>query len=140
MRILRRLPLLALLAACSDTSGPGAPDVRISTTVNRAALPGQPNVAITVENRGSRPVLLHHCGDRLVVMVDRRENGEWKTYKGGICTADLTWGPVELAAGAGISAQEWITEQGRYRLRLDAAYPQDFGAERGVVSTTFEIQ
>jgi hypothetical protein len=140
MRIFRLLLLLALLAACSDTAGPSAGDVRISTSVNRSAPRGQLNVSAIVENRGSRTVLLPQCGDRVVVLVDRREDGRWELYKGGYCIADVAWGPLELAPGAGTTAAESITERGTYRLRLETSYPDDREVVRTVVSAAFEIQ
>lgn len=140
MRILRILPLLAVLGACSDSSGPSAPNVEVQTIVNSSPGQGQPNVAITVENQGSRPVLLEHCGDRLLVMVDRREDGEWETYKGGLCTAEVSWAPRELAPGARLTAAEWLTQPGRYRLRLAASYRDDREPVRTVTSGGFTVR
>jgi len=140
MRILRILPLLALLAACSDTSGPGARDVRISTTVNRSAPQGEPNATVNVENRGSRPLLIAACGDRIALTVDRNRNGRWENFSAGICLFDVATVPVELDPGESVSAPLWLRDPGRYRVQVNAFHPGDRDELRMVVSEPFEIR
>jgi hypothetical protein len=140
MRIRRVLPLLALLAACSDTSGPSARDVRISTTVNRAAPQSEPNVTVVVENRGSRPLVVPPCGDRIALGVDRYRNGRWENFSSNTCPFDLVSDPVELAPGESASSPLSLREPGRYRVQLNAYHRDDPDPSRMVVSEAFEIQ
>ncbi|HST61458.1 MAG TPA: hypothetical protein VLK84_22320, partial [Longimicrobium sp.] len=111
-------PLLALLAACSDSAGPGG-DVRVNALLNAEVPPYGTNVSVTVENVGSRPVLVPRCGDRIMLVVERRVGGAWQDYTGDYCAFDVLSVPLELAPGARATSARHLGEPGRYRARVD---------------------
>lgn len=139
MRILRILPLLALLAACEDTSGPSARAV-ITAQVKAEVPPAQPNVDVTVQNRGSRTLVVFSCRDRLAVTIDRFENGAWVNYSAGICLFDSTVGPVMLEAGESTTSPVHVGAPGRYRVQVSAWYRDDPDQTRTLVSNPFDVQ
>jgi hypothetical protein len=138
MRTLRILPLLLLLAACSDTAGPGTRDVRVSTQVNGAAPPSE-NVTVTIQNRGSQPLLLPNCGERVSLVVERHVNGQWEDHSRDVCPALAIYAPLELAPGASASTSRSVREPGRYRVLLQAWHSDDPESRRTVVSEGFDI-
>jgi hypothetical protein len=139
MRIRRSFPLLLMLAAaCSDAAGPGAGAVRLTTLVNGDALPNDENVTVTIENRGSRAVFISRCGEYPMMVVQRREGGEWENYSGDACIGSFS-PPLELAPGASASTSRAVREPGRYRVRLDPWYPDEPESPRRVVSEGFDI-
>lgn len=140
MRILRFAPLLALLAACSDTSGPGDGSLRLNAFVDQDAAPGEPNVEITIQNRGAFPVLLDRCGQRVMMVVDRRENGGWGEYMGDVCHAAVGEEPLTLAPGASTTTTRSLEESGEYRIRLEPWTAGEPGERRTVASPKFEVQ
>jgi hypothetical protein len=138
MRTLRIIPLLMLLAACSDTAGPSARAVRVSAQVNGAAQPGE-NVTVTIENRGSRPLLLPNCGERVLLTVERRIDDRWEPYSGEACLTLAIYAPLELAPGASLSTTRAVWNPGEYRIRLRAWHQDDPESARTVVSEEFDI-
>jgi hypothetical protein len=138
MRTLRILPVLLLLAACSDTAGPSARAVRLSAEVNDAAPPAA-NVSVTIENRGTHPLLIPQCGDRVMLTVQRRTGDAWQDYNGDVCLFLGISVPLELAPGATATASQAIREAGRYRVRLHAWPREDPEAARMVESEGFSI-
>jgi hypothetical protein len=140
MRISRILPLLALLAACSDDATGPAAGVRLSAMVNGSPPPGGGNVTITVENRGSRPVLLPRCGDHVMVAVERRVGGEWESYSEGVCPFDLVSVPLELAPGATAASAHQIRDSGRFRARLDVSHADEPETVQSVRTSGFDIR
>jgi hypothetical protein len=135
---MRILPLLMLLAACSDTAGPGARSVRVSAQVNPAAPPSE-NVTVTIENRGSEPLLVPRCSQRIMLSVERRAGGEWEEYSGDVCLfLDLSI-PLELAPGATATTSRSVPDAGRYRIRLRAWPKNDTESERTALSSEFNV-
>ena len=139
MRISRILPLLALLAACSDSAGPGG-DVRADALVDRSPPPGGNNVTVTIENRGSRPVLLPRCGERIMLAVERRVGGAWQEYSGDVCAFDIVSVPLELAPGATATAGREIRDSGRFRARVDLWHADEPETVRSVRTSGFDIR
>ena len=138
MRTLRLFPLLALLlAACSDSTGPGA-GVRMTTMVNGDAPPSADNVTLTIQNRGSRTVQMLLCSDTEVSLaIERRVEGEWEDYAGDACFA--VYRPVDLEPGATRAETRSVREAGRYRFELrvwDKNLPE---AQRTVYSPAFDV-
>jgi hypothetical protein len=138
MRTLRFLPLLALLAACSDGTGLGAGAVRMTAMVNGDAPPNGDNVAVTIENRGSRTVQMLLCSDtRVTMVVERRVDGAWEDYGGDACFA--VYRPVDLEPGASRAETRAIREGGRFRFELRVWSKDDPESQRTVYSEGFDV-
>ena len=138
MRILRFLPLLALLAACSDSTGVGDGAVRMTTMVNGKGPPGGENVSLTIQNRGSRTLQMLLCSDtRVMVAIDRHEDGAWKDYGGDFCFA--VYHPVDLEPGATRTETRAVPEAGRYRFEIRVWEKGEEEAHRTVYSDGFDV-
>ncbi len=138
MRSLRLLPLLAVLAACSDSTGP-AGAVRITATADAAAPPGSDNVTFSVENRSGRTVQMLLCSDtEVTLVVERRVAGRWQDYAGDPCFA--MYQPVDLAPGATRTETRAVREAGEYRLELRVWYRDNPEGQRIAYSDAFEVR
>lgn len=138
MWTLRLLPLLALLAACSDGTGLGAGTVRMTTMVNGDAPPNGDNVSVTIQNRGSRTVQMLLCSDtRVTLAVERRVDGAWNDYGGDACFA--VYRPVDLEPGASRAETRAVRDGGRFRFELRVWSREDPESQRTVYSDGFDI-
>jgi hypothetical protein len=112
--------LLALLAACSSSTGPTA-DVRVQTAQRTYGLNGNPVVPVqfTVTNQTSAEVALAACGGTPAAMLQRRDGSQWATVTSGICPAVLEMAPIRLAPGATASGVVEIhNTPGTFRIGL----------------------
>lgn len=138
MRILRLLPVLALLAGCSDSTGLAAGAVRMTAMVNGDAPPTGDNVSFTIQNRGSRTLQMLLCSDtRVTVAIDRREDGAWKDFGGDACFA--VYRPVDLAPGATRTETRAVREAGRYRFEIRVWEKGEEESHRTVYSDGFDV-
>lgn len=79
---------------------------------------GSVAVPFTVTNKGAVSAFLAACGGRILVAIDRREEGRWVQYSGSHCTTELSMDPVELEPGETIPEAGTIRESGEYRFRV----------------------
>jgi hypothetical protein len=143
-KILSALPLV-LLAACSSPFGSGGPDLQVRTEQEEyVAEPiGFINpVGFTVKNEGDAPIYLPHCGDRLIVAVDRREGGDWRQAYGavGFCQAIYESGAREVQPGDSVRSMVSVGEPGRYRIRVRATENRDSNRFDEAVSNAFTVE
>jgi hypothetical protein len=110
---------LAATAACGGLfTGPdGALRVRTDGTSFVRDAQGFAQVPFVVENRGADTVYLAPCGERVMVALDRLEQGRWVQHSGDACPQLLVAGPFALAPGATHASVRGVTEPGVYRLR-----------------------
>lgn len=76
------------------------------------------SIQFTIENRGSREVAIHRCGDRVMAALDRRDGAGWEQFSGDVCPANQMMVPLELAPGARTMGVQRVQQRGVYRLRL----------------------
>ncbi|HVG44742.1 MAG TPA: hypothetical protein VM890_08425 [Longimicrobium sp.] len=132
MKAALSVALALLLAACSESTGPGG-DLRVETDKSAYSLPGGPGVPsalvkYTVRNTGSETVALPNCGEAISGELQRREGGEWVTVGGsGVCPAFAIYAPVVLAPGEEASGQTAVGVAGQYRILVRVA--DEVGAE-----------
>ena len=126
-RALRRFCLPALLlctlafgsAGCDTFSGDSSNGDLVLQTTQSTYATGD-TVKATLESRSPytpSSVYLNGCGYRLLLTVEKRENGEWESYRSGLCKAIYRMGFFrEMEVG-----ERWavglISEPGMYRLR-----------------------
>ena len=103
-RTLTLVALVAGLAACSDSTGPRAPNATVTvqpTTLAATTVPGgattwvQFTVPVRIENTGSTTLTLPFCADR----VEARSEGTWITAWSPICMLTRDGVPLEIPPG-----------------------------------------
>jgi hypothetical protein len=115
-----------LLAACSESTGPGGA-LRIATNQSVYPLPGGPGVPsvrveYSVRNTGSETVALPNCGEAVSFELQRRESGTWVTAGGsGICPAFAIYAPIVLEPGETVHGETAVGVAGEYRIRIAVA-------------------
>lgn len=131
--------LLALLAACSSSTGPDT-GVRVQTQQRTYMWDAHRVAAVqfTVTNHTSAEVALASCGATPSAVLQRREGSQWATIGSGICPAVLDMAPLRLAPGASAAGVVEIHETvGTFRIVLPD--PEvDTGKPRAI-SPTFEV-
>lgn len=129
--------MVATLAACAETAGPGT---TLVTRIDRASLDstGLLAVSFTITNMGLRPEDVGACGGRPSPVFEKRRAESWASFGGGACLAILSQVPISLKAGASIADNTGIVpgEPGVYRLVV--SYEVD-GSPRAV-SPPFTVQ
>ena len=131
MKAALSVALALLLAACSESTGPGK-GLRVETDHSVYTLPGSPGVPsapvkYTVRNTGSETVALPNCGAGVLGELQRREGGEWVTVGSAICPALAIYAPVVLAPGEEAEGQTAVGVAGQYRILVRVA--EEVGAE-----------
>lgn len=76
------------------------------------------SVQFTIENRGTRAVAIHRCGERVMAALDRRDGLGWEQFSGDACLANQMMVPLELAPGARAAGIQMVQQRGVFRLRL----------------------
>ena len=131
--------LLALLAACSSSTGPTT-DLRVQTAqrVYGWDANGVVAVAFTVTNQTSAEVALASCGGTPAAMLQRRDGSRWVTVASGICPAVLDMAPLRLAPGATATGMvEVHNTAGTFRIGLP--HPELSSESPRATSPTFEV-
>src|SRR5688572_30582548 len=110
--------LSTALTGCNFITGP-ASDVRVVTSSSTYARQDSDTatVAFSVTNLAGQTVHVRRCG-WIAVEVLRRQVSTWTRVRGGYCTADRDWSPIELPPGATESGEVRLTDVGDYRLRI----------------------
>jgi hypothetical protein len=112
-------PLL-LVASCGILTGPGEPQLIVSTSQDMLNLSeeGLAEIPFTIENRGGAPAFVSRCGERIMTAVDRREGEAWSEYRGDGCPAIYAMIPLEIGPGQSVSSVLVVWEPGSYRIRI----------------------
>ena len=115
-----------LLAACSESTGPGGA-LRVETSQSVYSLPGPVTVQFSVRNTSSFSVALPNCGAGVLPELERRQGTAWVSVGSQLCPALANYAPIVLAPGETATGQTNIAEAGQYRIRVAAA--PEIGAE-----------
>ncbi len=134
--------LAALTVACTnepwlsvDVQGSSFERVRVAaSTLELATIP------FDVTNDGDATAFIAACGDRIAASVDRRVNGRWEQFAGGICFADRLVVPLELRAGARQHADLGVGEAGQYRIKVHYTEDASGRKPRSAVSEAFDVR
>lgn len=143
-KFLSALPLV-FLAACSSPFGSGGPELQVRTEQEEyVADPLRliSAVGFTVKNEGDESIYLPHCGDQVIVAVDRREGGDWRQVSGdgGICEAIYTSGSLEVKPGESVRSVVSVGARGSYRIRVRATESPDSERFDQAVSNAFTVE
>lgn len=115
------LLLILMAGACTSAIDPVVRALEIETQGAEFVLPPtERSVAVpfTVTNRGAVSAFLAACGGRIMVAINRRDEGRWVQYSGNPCTTAMSMAPVELEPGQTIPGTATIREAGEYRFRI----------------------
>lgn len=135
-------PALFLLAGCALGTDPDA-RLAVSTdgsTFVRDAASGSVTVSFMVENRGASPVELEHCGERMLVAIERRDDGPWTSYSNDACLGVYVMEGRPLAPGDAISSARSFSEPGTYRVRPLLSVSDGPARVGDAVSNAFVVQ
>ena len=116
---------LGLTLACHGSSTEPRGGVLVAThgtAFDRAPDGAAAMVPFLAVNTSGSVAYLPRCGERVMVAVDRWEDGRWVDYSGDACTAVLPMDPFPLQPGTRYEGQRSIGEPGRYRLRLGVSW------------------
>lgn len=137
---MRRKPAMivagaALALGCANPFGADV-DALVATDRDRYAA-GEP-IAVTLRNTGDVGLEFYMCGDRIGVVVERREGDAWREHfsRGLFCQAIYLMAPLELAPGDAYDFEVAIDDAGTYRLRVPTVGDQRPG---GFASGEFEV-
>jgi hypothetical protein len=143
-RILSALPFL-LLAACTSPFGSKGPELQVRTEQEEYVVDPirfVSAVGFTVKNEGDESIYLPHCGDQVIVAVDRREGGDWRQVSGdgGICEAIYPSGPLEVKPGESVRSVVSVGARGSYRIRIRVTESPDSERFDQAVSNAFTVE
>lgn len=131
----------SLLVACDDTTGPGEPGLRVSTSDDRLILPeqGAAEVSFIITNRGGTSVFISQCGGRIMSAIDRKGSGSWAQHSGDMCLTIYDMSLLEISPGESLHSMRLIheAETGTYRLRIGASSSPNATAQWTTVSNSF---
>jgi len=144
MRAALSVALALLLAACSNSAGPGH-GLRVQTSASAYGLiPVQPTppvtVPFTVRNTGSHTLALPNCGAGVLGELQKREEGAWVTVASGLCPAFELYAPVVLAPGQSSQGNVTVATIGRYRVRVAVSEGVGDDLAYSAVSGEFEAR
>ncbi len=133
-----------LLAACSESTGPAAGlRVEISKSVY-GLVPATPVPPVLVEysvrNTGSETVALPQCGHGVIGELQQRKEGEWVTIATGFCPTLAIYSPIMVAPGETAQGGTFVTEPGRYRIRIPVEREPGEGISGYATSAEFEAR
>ncbi|GEM_PF-6972286 len=98
-------------------------------------------VDFTVANPSNRMLYLPVCGPDLTFVLERRADGAWESYSGGLCPAIYAMGYRRiLDPGASFRITTRIGEAGRYRVRLSYKTSRQAEEPEVVRSNTFFVR
>lgn len=137
---MRRKPamIVASAALAVGCANPFGPDIDALVATDRDRYAAAEPIAVTLRNTGDVALEFHMCGDRIGVVVDRREGGAWREHysRGLACPAVYMMAPLELAPGDAYDFEVAINDAGTYRLRVPRVGDQRAG---GFASGEFEV-
>ena len=115
--------LLALPACDSLTTEAASPleAIHVETDASYYVRPSATipvSVQFTIENRGTREVAIHRCGERVMAALDRREGAGWEQFSGDACPGNQMMVPLQLAPSARVAGVQMVQQRGVFRLRL----------------------
>lgn len=141
--MLKHFVVLSAVLTLSGCRWPAGPDARVEIQADRVTYSADRSDAVVyfhVVNVGSVTAQLARCGDRIMVGVERRQDGGWGPSSGDACIAISPMVPLKLEPGHSVSSGRGLYEPGTYRLRLDARFDASHAADRQVASNGFTVQ
>jgi hypothetical protein len=143
--LFRRLTLVALAAlavACADDR----PRLRVDVdggSFERVPVAGSglelASITFDVVNDGGATAFINACDRRIAASIDKRVDGRWEQFAGGICLANLPADPVQLRSGARQQGGVGIGEAGRFRVKVSYGSDASMSEPRSAVSDGFDV-
>jgi len=110
---------LLSLSSCDGSVSPHKNDLSIELISKNEELSIDENIELILHNGTNSTLYLEFCGPNMLYSIERKEEGEWIHYSGGICL-DLYVPEFIPAVGPGKSKtiSLKITSSGIYRIIL----------------------
>lgn len=141
LRIVATSALLMLAGCGLGTDPDGMLAVRTDgSTFVRDPASGVVTVSFTVENTGASSVELEHCGERMLVAIERHDGGRWTSYSNDACLGIYEMGGRPLAPGDVITSARSFSEPGTYRGRPLLSVSGEGARIADAVSNAFVVQ
>lgn len=121
------------------------PDARLAVRTDGSTFVRDPaggivTVSFTVENIGTSPVELEHCGERMLLAIERHDGVRWTPYSNDACLGIYEMAGRPLVPGAVISSARSFSEPGTYRGRPLLSVSGGSARIGDAVSNAFVVQ